>query len=31
MKTLYIEKMDKPIMAIQKIKIEQDNCKMCLN
>lgn len=31
MKTLYIEKMDKPIMAIQKIKIEQENCKICLN
>lgn len=31
MKTLYIEKMDKPIMAIQKIKIEQDNCKICAN
>lgn len=31
MKTLYIQKMDKPIMAIQKIKIEQDNCKICLN
>lgn len=31
MKILYIEKMDKPIMAIQKIKIEQDNCKIYLN
>lgn len=31
MKTMYIEKMDKPIMAIQKIKIEQDNCKICVN
>lgn len=31
MRTLYIQKMDKPIMAIQKIKIEQDNCKTCLN
>lgn len=31
MKTLYIEKMDKPIMVIQKIKIEQENCKICLN
>lgn len=31
MKTLFIEKMDKPFMAIQKIKIEQDNCKICLN
>lgn len=31
MKTLFIQKMDKPIMAIQKIKIEQDNCKTCLN
>lgn len=31
MKTLFIEKMDKPFMAIQRIKIEQDNCKICLN
>lgn len=31
MKTLFIEKMDKPFMAIQKIKIEQDNCKIYLN
>lgn len=31
MKTLFIEKMDKPFMIIQKIKIEQDNCKICLN
>lgn len=31
MKTLYIQKMDKHIMAIQKIKIEQDNCKICVN
>lgn len=31
MKTLYIEKMDKPIMVIQKIKIEQENCKIYLN
>lgn len=31
MKTIYIEKMDKPIMHIQKIKIEQDNCKICVN
>lgn len=31
MKTMYIEKMDKPIMAIQKVKIEQDNCKICVN
>lgn len=31
MKTLFIEKMDKPFMAIQKIKIEQDSCKICLN
>lgn len=31
MKTMYIEKMDKPKWAIQKIKIEQDKCKICLN
>ena len=31
MRVLYIEKMDKPIWGIQKIKIEQDNCKICLN
>jgi len=31
MKTIYIEKVDKPKMAIQKIKIEQDNCKIRLN
>lgn len=31
MKTLYIEKMDKPILAMQKIKIEQDNCKIYVN
>ena len=31
MKTLYIQKMDKPIMAIQKIKIEQDNCRIYMN
>lgn len=31
MKTLYIEKMDKPKMAIQKIKIERDNCKIYVN
>lgn len=31
MKTMYIEKMDKPKWAINKIKIEQDNCKICFN
>jgi len=31
MKTMYIEKMDKPIGIILKIKIEQDNCKICVN
>ncbi|MBQ2836453.1 MAG: hypothetical protein IJE68_06450 [Clostridia bacterium] len=31
MKTMYIEKMDKPKLAIQKIKIEGDNCKIYLN
>lgn len=31
MKTMYIEKMDKPKWAINKIKIEQDNFKTCLN
>ena len=31
MKTLYIEKMDKPNCFLQKIKIEQDNCKIYLN
>ena len=31
MKTLYIEKMDKPKWGLQKIKIEQDNCKISLN
>ena len=31
MKTLYIEKMDKPNCIFQKIKIEQDNCKIYLN
>ena len=31
MKTLYIEKKDKPKMAIQKIKIEQDNCMIYVN
>lgn len=31
MKTLYIEKMDKPNWGLQKIKIEQDNCKLYLN
>ena len=28
MKTIYIEKVDKPKMAIQKIKIERDRCKI---
>lgn len=31
MKTLYIEKKDKPKMAIQKIKIERDNCNIYMN
>lgn len=31
MKTIYIDKMDKPKLAIQKIKIEEDNCKIYLN
>lgn len=31
MKTIYIEKVDKPKMAIQKIKIERDRCKIRLN
>ena len=31
MKTIYIEKKDKPKMAIQKIKIEQDNCIIYVN
>ena len=31
MRVLYIEKMDKPILGIEKIKIEQDNCKISLN
>lgn len=31
MRILYIEKMDKPIMAVQKIKIEKDNCKIYAN
>ena len=31
MKTLYVEKMDKPKMAIQKIKIERDNCRIYMN
>jgi len=31
MKTIYIEKMDKPKLIMQKIKIEQNNCKICLN
>lgn len=31
MKTIYIQKMDKPKVAIKKIKIEQDDCKIYLN
>ena len=31
MKTIYIEKVDKPKMAIQKIKIERDSCRIRLN
>ncbi len=31
MKTMYIEKMDKPKLAINKIKVEGDNCKIYLN
>lgn len=31
MKILYIEKKDKPIMAIKKIKIEEDNCNIYAN
>lgn len=31
MKTIYIEKMDKPKLVIPKIKIEGDNCKIYLN
>lgn len=31
MKTLFIEKMDKPIWFMPKIKIEQENCKIYLN
>lgn len=31
MKVLYIEKMDKPIIAIKKIQIKQDNCKLAIN
>lgn len=31
MKTIYIEKKDKPKMAIKKVKIEQDNCRISLN
>ena len=31
MRVLYIEKMDKPIWRIKKIKIEQDNCEISLN
>ena len=31
MKTLYIEKMDKPNCFFKKIKIEHDNCKIYLN
>ena len=31
MKTIYIEKMDKPKMVMQKLKIEGDNCKIRIN
>ena len=31
MRVLYIQKMDKPIGKIKKIKIEQDNCEISLN
>ena len=31
MKTMYIEKMDKPKFGIRKIKIEEDNCKIYAN
>jgi len=31
MKTIYIEKVDKHIMSIKKIKIENDNYKICMN
>ena len=31
MRVLYIEKMDKPIWGIKKIKFEQDNCKISFN
>lgn len=31
MKTMYIEKKDKPTWIMPKIKIEQDNCRICLN
>ena len=31
MKTIYIQKKDKPKVAIKKIRIEQDNCKIYLN
>ena len=31
MRTIYIEKVDKPKMAIQKIKIERDRCQIRLN
>ena len=31
MKTIYIEKMDKPIGLIPKIKMEQDNCQINVN
>lgn len=31
MKILYIEEMDKPIMAISKIRIEKDNCRIYSN
>ena len=31
MRVLYIEKTDKPILGLEKIKIEKDNCKISLN
>ena len=30
-KTYYLEKMDKPMPIIGKIKLEKDNCKIYLN
>ena len=30
-KTLYLEKVDKPNFMFQKLKIEQDNCKIYAN